>query len=136
MPPCGVPIDLACLPLSNRARQLLASGVSGRPYASRSEALFAAIAALVRAGADDATIARAIWDSPVGGKGREQGEKWLAEEIVRVRAKVTLGGAVEVVWQTIPEPRRLKGVPLSPPPRPQAVPFEQHVGEGKSNEGD
>lgn len=136
MPRCIAPIDLACLPLSNRVRQLLVSGANTNAYASRSEALFAAIAALVRAGADDAAIATVIWSSPAGEKAREKGEKWLAEEIVRVRTKVTLGEAVEVVWQTIPEPRRPQGVPLSPPARPQAVPFEQYVGEGNSNEGE
>lgn len=89
-------ISLDGLDLPGWARHLLQDGPAEGAYPSRSEALFAAIAALVRAGCDDTTIAGAAWASPVGAKAREQGQPWLSSEIGRVRAKVRASGAIAV----------------------------------------
>jgi len=123
------PADLACLPLSSRARGLLVNGVTTAVYSSRSEGLFAAIAALVRAGIDDGTIARAVWNSPAGQKAREQGERWLADEIARVRIKVGLAAqsVQPVAMATLTRPQ---GVAVPSPVRPQGIPVSAPAVKG------
>ncbi|MHB1006523.1 MAG: bifunctional DNA primase/polymerase [Chloroflexota bacterium] len=123
-------VDLDALPISVKVRTLLRAGPLERQYPSRSEALFAAIVALVRASQDDATIAAAVWGSSVGEKARERGRGWLAAEIARARAKVAQGRVPRLLLPgrhtasvaSIAAPSQPRGVPLPPLSRPRGVP--------------
>ncbi len=83
--PC---VDLEALSLPPRIRTLIRTGADPR-YPSRSEAVFGALQACIRAGYDDATIAAVFVDAAHGisEKPRECGGRWLAHEIARARAK-------------------------------------------------
>ena len=96
-------VELHSLKLSTRMKYVLLTGNDPddpRRYPSRSEALFAAISAMVHAGYDDATIAGVIMDKryAISEKGWdqknpkspyyvEQTKAWVAGEIARARAK-------------------------------------------------
>jgi hypothetical protein len=58
-------------------------------YASRSEAVFACVQALIVAGYDDVTIAAVLLDPAYGisAKPRALGRRWLARELARARLK-------------------------------------------------
>lgn len=83
------PVDVTTLDVSARIKRLIHEGRDAEParYPSRSEAIAAAVMALVRAGYDDATIAGVILDPTnlVGSKARERERSWLAADIGRAR---------------------------------------------------
>jgi hypothetical protein len=87
--PTILPISAAdSLLVSERVKSLIRDGLSPR-YPSRSEAVFAAIMALIAAGYDDVTIAGVLMDAANGisAKPRALGRRWIAREIARARAK-------------------------------------------------
>jgi hypothetical protein len=63
---------------------------AGKPYPSRSEALFDAVQGLIKAGVDDQTTMSLLLDSrhAISEKPREKGRTWLAGELARARAKL------------------------------------------------
>jgi len=77
---------LSALRVSDETKRLIRDGA---PKGDRSEALFAVLRALVKAGHDDATIRAVLMDPRHGisAKPREKGAAWLDDEIVRARAK-------------------------------------------------
>lgn len=87
-------IDLDALGLSPWLQFLIRHGQPerGEEYPSRSEPLWAVVTSLVGMGHDTATIASLLLDPhfAISAKPREQGTRWLAGEIGRARAKVTL----------------------------------------------
>jgi hypothetical protein len=84
----GGPPSPGELRVSSRIRDLIRNGASPR-YPSRSEALFAVLQALIRAGYADTTIANIVLAAEFGisAKPRDLGRRWLAHEIARARAK-------------------------------------------------
>jgi hypothetical protein len=96
-------VELYTLKVSPRIKYVILTGQDPddpQRYPSRSEALFAAITALVEAGCDDATIASVVmdqhyaisakvWDqkNPKSPYYVEQTTTWVADEIARARAK-------------------------------------------------
>ncbi len=99
-------VELADLRVSERIRRLIAEGDRDARYPSRSEALFAAVTALVGAGCDDATIMAAIWQNPIGAKAREQGLRWLWSEIARARQKSRSALAPQGTEEPFPQRRK------------------------------
>lgn len=105
VPPAGQPLPdappLECLAVPAHIRDLILYGPSldWSRYASRSEAVFAVAASLVRAGYPDHEIAAVLLDAgfAISEKPRAQGVRWVWEEVARVRAKV---GASEMSPQT------------------------------------
>ncbi len=81
-------VDTGRLAVPARIRALLAEGTAAE-YASRSEAVFAVVRALVIAGHDDAAIAAVLTDSRNGisAKPLECGRRWVAHEIARAQRK-------------------------------------------------
>jgi hypothetical protein len=88
-------VSLAGLRITPRIRALIRYGLPAAPcrYASRSEALFACLLALVSAGCSDDQIGGVLLSHryAISEKAREQGRKWLASEIARARDKVRRG---------------------------------------------
>jgi hypothetical protein len=78
-------VDINAIGLDESTVNFLHEGV--RTYPSRSEAAFGVLIRLIRAGLDDMTIAAAFMDpaNKAGEKAREQGQRWLADEISRAR---------------------------------------------------
>jgi hypothetical protein len=93
LPSTMPPVDVDALGVSARIQALIRAGTSGR-YASRSEAVFAVLQALIVAGHDDATIGAVLLDpaNGISAKPIECGRLWVAHEIARARHKC----AVEV----------------------------------------
>ena len=81
-------VDIHALGLDESTVNLLHEGV--HTYPSRSEAAFGLLIRMIRAGLDDMTIAAAFMDpgNAAGEKAREQGQRWLADEISRARNTV------------------------------------------------
>jgi hypothetical protein len=81
-------IDVDSIKFSSRIRALILSGAAPE-YASRSEAVFAVIQALIRGGYTDDAIASILTDCRYGisAKPLQHGRRWLAHEIARGRAK-------------------------------------------------
>lgn len=93
-------IAVTALKVSPRMKYLIRTGEdSDNPqrYPSRSEAVFGVIQALIKASYDDATIAAVLLDprNGIGEKPREQGRRWVEQEIARARSKgkVTAGAS-------------------------------------------
>lgn len=86
------PIDLKKLKVPAWVKEVILKGQTSHPkkYPSRSEAVFAVVTALLKAGHDTATIAAILLDPQyaISEKPREQGRKWLAGDIARARAKI------------------------------------------------
>jgi len=81
-------VDINELGLDESTVNFLHEGI--RTYPSRSEAAFGVLIRMIRAGLDDTTIAAAFMDpaNKAGEKAREQGQRWLADEISRARNTV------------------------------------------------
>ena len=75
--------------ISDRIKQLIRDGDVDGKYPSRSEAVFAAIRAMVKAGCNDEPIRAVLLDPAykLSEKPREKGEAWLQGEIRRAREK-------------------------------------------------
>ena len=112
-------LDLCSLRVPPRIKYLIRHGDSIGQYPSRSEALFAALMALLDAGYDDDHIAQVclLKTHGISGLPREKGRTWLAQELKRARHKANRGA------------RRASAVPVPeygddlladtiPPPRP------------------
>jgi hypothetical protein len=88
LPPC----DLVRLKIPAWVKEVIVKGQSAREkkYPSRSEAVFAVVTALLKAGYDTATIAGILLDPQyaISAKPREQGRKWLAGDIARARVRL------------------------------------------------
>lgn len=85
-----VEIDTLALPRWLKALIRCGPAVDPAHYVSRSEAVFAAVTGLLRAGiTNSAILASILLDSryAISEKPREQGERWVASEIARARAK-------------------------------------------------
>jgi len=82
-------VDLDTIPVAPRIKRLIRQGHDPERYPSRSEARWAALQALIEAGLDDTTIAAVLLDAQFGisAKPRAEGQRWLAREIGRARAK-------------------------------------------------
>jgi hypothetical protein len=85
-------IDIRHLDVSASIKFLIATGThpnGSRRYASRSEAEWALIQALIKAGYEDPVIAAVLLDpaNRISEKPREKGRKWVEQEIARARAK-------------------------------------------------
>ena len=78
-------IDINVIGLDESTVNFLHEGV--RTYPSRSEAAFGVLIRMIRAGLDDTTIAAAFMDptNKAGEKAREQGQRWLTDEIGSAR---------------------------------------------------
>ncbi len=81
------PIDVATLPVSERIKSLITTGQGH--YPSRSEAVFAVVQALIRAGLDDERIAAVLLNPAyrISDKPRAKGIAWVRNELARARAK-------------------------------------------------
>ena len=112
-------LDLCSLRVPPRIKYLIRHGDSIGQYPSRSEALFAALMALLDAGYDDDHIAQVclLKTHGISELPREKGRTWLAQELKRARHKANRGA------------RRASAVPVPeygddlladtiPPPRP------------------
>jgi hypothetical protein len=88
-PPSELPkVDVEALRVTDRIRSLIKSGETGG-YPSRSEAGFAVLSALVKAGHSDGEMFAVLKQNPIGDYARDRGNDWIAGEIARARAKVT-----------------------------------------------
>ncbi len=83
----AVSLDIDTLPVSQRIKQLIQTGQG--PYPSRSEAVFAVVQALIRAGLTDEAIAAVLLNPAysIAEKPREKGLAWVRAEIARGRSK-------------------------------------------------
>jgi putative DNA primase/helicase len=86
-------VPLHTLRLSPRLQAVLRHGDDpGDPgrYPTRSEALFAVLTTLVRSGHSDSEIAAVLLNPAyaAGEKARQQGKRWLAQELTRAREKL------------------------------------------------
>ena len=103
-------ITLEELRVSARIKTLLAQGDQAREYPSRSEALFAAIRAMVMAGHSDDEISGVVLNSAhaLSAKAREKGLAWLQGEIARARTKAHVNGqppsSRSALRQALPHP--------------------------------
>jgi hypothetical protein len=81
-------VDVHALALDQQTLSLLHHGELR--YSSRSEALFATMTRLIKAGLDDVSIAAVLLDPSyvAGAKARERGAQWLAQELGRARGAV------------------------------------------------
>jgi hypothetical protein len=95
--------DINHLPVTCRIRDVIQRGRNADPrrYQSRSEAVFAAAVALIRAGWEDNAIAGVLLDPRFGisQKPREAGPGWLAAELVRARAKTHIVPETSPRWR-------------------------------------
>ena len=82
-------ISLEDLNVPKDTKRLISEGDLDGKYLSRSEAIFAALRSLVKAGHDDAAIKAVILDpsNALSNKPIEKGAAWLCGEIKRARAK-------------------------------------------------
>jgi hypothetical protein len=87
-------ITLGQLPVPARFKKLIVEGDQAGEYASRSEALFAAIRAMVMMGYRDDEISAVLLNPAhaIGEKAREKGFAWLQGEITRARIKAHENG--------------------------------------------
>ena len=90
-------VDLDTLPLSKFARALITDGDVQGKYMSRSEAIYAALKDLIRAGATDEQICRVLTDPSnqisqkalENGKGDQQAAmRWIAGQVGKARAEI------------------------------------------------
>lgn len=90
------PVDLDALQIPLWLQDVIRDGQPKHyeEYPSRSEAVWAVVTALVKAGHDNATIASILLDSrfAISSKPREQGPRWVAGEIGRARVKTQANG--------------------------------------------
>jgi len=78
--------------VSMKVHILLAHGAeqlpTGVPRPDRSTALWVCINTLIRLGYSDASIARAVWNGPMGEKPRAKGWEWFTGELSRARMEL------------------------------------------------
>ena len=137
-------VALQDLTVSTRLKYLIQTGEDPdlpTRYQSRSEALFAAIRGLVRAGYDDATIAGVVmdrryaisakaWDqkNPRSPRYEGQARGWVAGEIGRARAKVQAPTADRTVPDmTQDAAQRHNGDAPGPPEKAPPLPYSDYT---------
>jgi hypothetical protein len=107
-------VSLDTLRISQRIKHLIQTGQG--PYSSRSEAVFAVVQALLRAGLTDEVIVAVLLNPayPIAEKPREKGMAWVRAEIARARTKMQTDNGPSRQEETV----STAGATAQSPPRP------------------